>query len=164
MILPSTKTSVLPQWIDHNGHMNLAYYVLAFDQATDAVYETWGLGFDYPDRENHSIFTIGINVDYLKEAFEGDPLEVRTQLLDMDHKRIHYVHSMYHDDSHRLLARNECLCINVDLSSRRSAPFPSSVVDKLRPVFDAHAELDTPDGVGRQLRISRDPPKGRPLD
>ena len=31
MTLPRTTLTVLPEWIDHNGHMNVAYYVLAFD-------------------------------------------------------------------------------------------------------------------------------------
>ena len=58
MTLPQTTLTVQPEWIDHNGHMNVAYYVLAFDVATDTVYETWGLGLDYPERENLSLIHI----------------------------------------------------------------------------------------------------------
>ena len=135
--------------------MNVAYYVLAFDLATDAVYETWGLGFDYPDREGHSIFTIGMNVDYRSEVFEGEPLRVTTQLVDMDHKRVHYFHAMYHGETGMLVATNECLCMNVNLASRRSSPFPASVKQLLDPVFAAHAQLPRPDGFGRTLHIRR---------
>ncbi len=155
MTLPETHLTVKPEWIDHNGHMNVAFYVLAFDQATDQVYETWGLGHDYPDREQHSIFTIGMNVDYLSEAFQGDPLRVETQLIDMDHKRIHYPHTMIHGDDQRLVACNECLCMNISLDNRRSAPFPPSVRNKLKPVFLEHQKLAIPDSVGRTLRIPR---------
>lgn len=155
MTLPETHLTVQPDWIDHNGHMNVAFYVLAFDIATDKVYETWGLGFDYPERENHSIFTIGMNVDYLSEVFEGDPLRITTQLVDMDHKRIHYLHTMYHGETGVLVAHNECLCMNVNLISRRSSPFPTSVADKLRPVFEAHQQLEIPKGFGRILQIRR---------
>ncbi len=153
MTLPQTTLTVRPEWIDHNGHMNVAYYVLAFDETTDAVYETWGLGLDYPERENHAIFTLGMNVDYLSEVFEGEPLCVATQLVDMDHKRIHYLHTMRHGDDDRLVARNECLCTNVDLETRRSAPFPASVREKLEPVFANQRKLEKPDGFGRTLRI-----------
>ncbi|GIT49060.1 MAG: hypothetical protein Ct9H300mP14_09880 [Gammaproteobacteria bacterium] len=82
MTLPRTTLTVLPEWIDHNGHMNVAYYVLAFDLVTDTVYETWGLGLDYPEREKHAIFTLGMNIDYVSEVFDGEPLSVTTQLLD----------------------------------------------------------------------------------
>ena len=89
MTLPQTTLTVLPEWIDHNGHMNVAYYVLAFDLVTDAVYETWGLGLDYPEREKHAIFTLGMNIDYVSEVFDGEPLSVTTQLLDVDLSLIH---------------------------------------------------------------------------
>ena len=155
MMLPETMLTVLPEWIDHNGHMNVAYYVLAFDLVTDEVYETWGLGFDYPERENHSIFTIGMNIDYLGEVFEGEPLRITTQLVDMDHKRVHYLHTMYHGETGALVARNECLCMNVDLETRRSSPFPASVLGKIEPVFAAHSQLEKPAGFGRTLQIRR---------
>ena len=153
MTLSQTTLTVLPEWIDHNGHMNVAYYVLAFDLVTDAVYETWGLGLDYPEREKHAIFTLGMNIDYVSEVFDGEPLSVTTQLLDMDHKRIHYLHTMVHGDDQRLVACNECLCMNISLDNRRSAPFPPSVRNKLKPVFLEHQKLALPDGVGRTLKI-----------
>ena len=153
MPLPQTRLTVLPEWIDHNGHINVPYYVLAFDLVTDAVYETWGLGLDYPERENHAIFTLGMNVDYVSEVFDGDPLFVTTQHLEIDHKRIHYLHTMVHGDDERLVARNECLCMNISLDNRRSAPFPPTVCNKLTPVFLEHEKLAMPDGVGRTLRI-----------
>ena len=155
MPLPQTTLTVLPEWIDHNGHMNVAYYVLAFDLVTDTVYETWGLGLDYPERENHAIFTLGMNIDYVSEVFDGEPLSVTTQLLDMDHKRIHYLHTMVHGNDERLVAHNECLCMNISLDNRRSAPFPPSVHNKLKPVFLEHQKLAMPDSVGRTLRIPR---------
>ncbi|MEM7112471.1 MAG: thioesterase family protein [Chloroflexota bacterium] len=150
-----TKMTVLPEWIDHNGHMNVAFYVLAFDLATDTVYEDWNLGFDYPERENCSIFTIGMNVDYLSELFEGDPIRVTTQLIDWDHKRVHYYHQMYHGENGRLAAANECLAMNVDLASRRSATFPDSVKTKLEGAWELQKELPQPKGFGRQLAIRR---------
>jgi acyl-CoA thioester hydrolase len=146
------ETVVKPEWIDHNGHMNLGYFVVAFDQATDAVYEDWGIGLDYPDQSGCSVFTLGVNVDYLSELFEGDPLRIETLLVDRDHKRIHYFHRMYHGESGTLVATNECLCMNVNLESRRSAPFPADVSARLNA---ARHDGDTPEGFGRQLAIRR---------
>ncbi len=144
-------TTVKPEWIDHNGHMNVAYYVVAFDEATDEVYEHWGLGLDYPEDSGCSVFTLGMNVDYLGELFDGDPLRIETRLVDHDHKRIHYFHSMYHDGTGALAARNECLCMNVDLATRRSRDFPQSVLQKLAAALDR----EEPEGFGRRLRIRR---------
>jgi len=82
-----------------------------------------------------------MNIDYVSEVFDGEPLSVTTQLLDMDHKRIHYLHTMVHGNDERLVAHNECLCMNISLDNRRSAPFPSSVRNKLKPVFLEHQKL-----------------------
>ena len=145
-------TTVKPEWIDHNGHMNVAFFVLAFDEATDAAYEHWGIGMDYPDTSGCSVFTLGINVDYLGELFEGDAIRVETTLVDHDAKRIHYFHRMIDTGKDKLVATNECLCMNVDLTARKSAPFPDDVIERLAP-FAGDAE--PPKGFGRTLRIRR---------
>ncbi len=146
------ESVVKPEWIDHNGHMNLGYFVVAFDEATDAVYEIWGIGLDYPKQCGCSVFTLGVNVDYLAELFEGDPIRIETLLVDHDHKRIHYFHRMYHGDSGALVATNECLCMNVNLESRRSAPFPDDVARKLGA---ARYRGKPPERFGRELAIRR---------
>ena len=146
------ESVVRPEWIDHNGHMNVGYFVIAFDEATDAVYERWGIGLRYPDETGCSVFTLGMNVDYLAELFAGDPLRIETLLVDYDHKRIHYFHRMFHRDSNKLAATNECLCMNVELASRKSAPFPPAVLENLD---QARCEGIAPEGVGRSLAIRR---------
>lgn len=146
------ETVVKPEWIDHNGHMNVAFFVLAFDEATDDVYEHWGIGMDYPDTSGCSVFTLGINVDYLGELFEGDAIRIETTLVDYDAKRIHYFHRMIDLGSGKLVATNECLCMNVDLTARKSAPFPAEVAEKLAPYASG---AEPPKGFGRTLRIRR---------
>lgn len=150
-----TVTTVQPEWIDHNGHTNVAYYVLAFDIATDAVYEQWGIGLAYPDASGCSVFTLGMNVDYLGELFVGDKVRIVTQLLECDHKRIHYFHQMFHADTGKLVATNECLCMNVSLETRRSSPFPDEVQQKLVQVLMEDQERGVPSGFGRKLEIRR---------
>ncbi len=146
------QTRVKPEWIDHNGHMNVAFFVVAFDEATDAVYETWGLGLDYPDSSGCSVFTLGMNVDYCAELFEGDPIRIVTTLVDRDRKCIHYFHEMTHAETGALAARNECLCMNVDLATRKSAAFPVDVSDMLDKAL---AVGERPDGFSRTLAIRR---------
>ncbi|HRZ24495.1 MAG TPA: thioesterase family protein, partial [Candidatus Contendobacter sp.] len=73
-------TSVaLPEWIDYNGHMNVAYYVLAFDHATDAFTEYLGLGRDYQERQRCSTFVVETHVNYQRELVAGDPIRITTQ-------------------------------------------------------------------------------------
>ena len=93
-VLCKTLLSVAPEWVDYNGHMNLAFYVLAFDKATDNFYDQLGIGLDYRAEQDSSMFTLGINVDYLREVFQGDELLITTQLLEVDKKRLRYIHQM----------------------------------------------------------------------
>jgi len=149
------QLTVLPEWIDDNGHMNVAYYVLAFDRATDAVYEQVGLSWDYLDAQNHSLFTLSMNVDYRQEVFVGAPLRVTTQLLDCDEKRLHYFHHMYHADDGFLSATNECLSMHVSMETRRSAPFSEETKACLRQVMADHKVLPWPEGAGRTIGLRR---------
>ncbi|MEM1175319.1 MAG: thioesterase family protein [Pseudomonadota bacterium] len=148
----SFESTVRPDWIDHNGHMNVAYFVLAFDEATDAVYETWGIGELYPDSSGCSVFTLGMNVDYHRELFEGDGLRIETTLIDCDTKRIHYVHRMFNAASDALCATNECLGMNVELQTRRSQAFPADVLRALEKAVNRNAGHAF---VGRTLGIRR---------
>ena len=124
VVLPQTIQSVDPAWIDYNGHMNLAYYVLAFDQATDTFHDVLGIGLDYRERLNSSMFTLAINVDYIREVFAHDQLRITTQLLDCDAKRMRYFHQRYQGEPEHRGATNECLAGQVDRARRRCSAAP----------------------------------------
>ena len=40
VIFQSNVQNVKKEWIDYNGHMNVAYYTLAFDNSLDDFLET----------------------------------------------------------------------------------------------------------------------------
>jgi acyl-CoA thioester hydrolase len=152
--LPTFEITVHPEWIDHNGHMNVAYYVLAFDLATDEFYGTLGMGITY-QQTGYSVFTLGMNVDYLDELFEGDPIRVETRLVDWDYKRVHYIHQMFHAEKGFLAATNECLGMHVGYESRKSESFSVEHQAGLEKMHLAHQKVDVPVQVGRKLAIRR---------
>ena len=149
--LITTIIKVDPDWVDYNGHMNLAFYVLAFDKATDNFYDELGIGLDYRAVENTSMFTLGINVDYQREVFAGNTLKITTQLLDVDKKRMRYIHSMYEGDEKQPVAFNECLAIHVNMLSRKSEPFPEKTQVRVDAALVAHKDLPVPANAGRLL-------------
>jgi len=149
------RVKINPDWIDHNGHLNVAYFVLAFDYATDAYYETCLIGNAYPVESGCSVFTLGMDVDYLTELFAGDVVEITTKLLDWDYKRLHYYHTMVSLSTRKIAATNECLGMNVNLQSRRSAPFPERVQQKLRDLLEQSKGLPCQQKQGRRLTIPR---------
>ena len=82
----SSLMRVEPQWIDYNGHLNMAYYNVLFDRAVDEVYELIGIGAEYLKNHKHSTFTAEVHVRYVRELREDDPVRVTFQLLDYDLK------------------------------------------------------------------------------
>ena len=147
--------SVRPEWIDYNGHMNVAYYVLAFDYATDAFIDYLGLDRDYKAKANVTTFVGDMNVTYKREVVEGAPLRFTTQLLEFDDKKFRYFHCMYHATEGFLAATNELLSLHIDLETRRVGAMGDVILAQLQKVMEAHANLPPPDGVGRVLGMRR---------
>ncbi len=151
-------TDVVPsQWIDFNGHMNVAYYVLAFDRATDAFMDFLGMGQDYREREKCSAFVVETHVNYQRELVAGDPMRITTQLLGFDSKRIHYFHRLYHAQKGFLSATSELMVIHVGLAERHSAAMPMAVLDHLSEVMAEHIQLPRPPQSGRVIGVRSKP-------
>lgn len=149
------RESVQPEWIDYNGHMNLAYYMLAFDHATDAFFDFLGLGAAYLKAHNASTFTLEGHITYDRELMAGSPMRFETQLLAHDAKRLHYIHFMYHADEGYLASTNELISLHVDMTARRSAPMPENVTARLDAVAATHDKLPRPEQAGRVISIVR---------
>jgi acyl-CoA thioester hydrolase len=145
--------SVRTEWIDVNRHMNIAYYVLVFDEALDRAYP--GMGFEAERLQpiNGSGFTAELHVTYQRELREGDPIRVTTQLLDFDDKRCHFLQCLYHAGENYLAATQEWLMLFVDLGSRRVAVMPDWLQQRLAAVRTAHAALTVPPVVGRSIAL-----------
>lgn len=151
----SGELTVQPDWIDDNGHMNVGYYVVAFDKATDALMEHLGIGAAYRQEHNASVFVLEAHVTYDREVGSGDRLLFTTQMLDHDAKRIHIFHRMYHAEDCFLAATNELMIMHVDLKTRRAAPFPKTAHERVQDLWTLHERLARPDAAGRAIAIRR---------
>ena len=156
-LLDTHRDIVKPEWIDHNGHFNMGYYLVVFDRATDAVLHQVGLTAELREGTGATTFTLEAHVNYLNELHEGDPLRFTTRLLGFDHKRIHYFHEMYHATEGYLAATNELMSLHVNHSTRRSAPMAVEVTRCLEEILEAHEPLPLPEQVGRRIGLERRP-------
>ena len=104
--LNSYSGTVQKEWIDDNNHMNVAYYVLAFDFATDALFNFVGLSSDYKLKNKVSTFAVDMNVSYKRELRLGEAFCIETRLIDCSNKALHYFHEMYHAEESFLAATN----------------------------------------------------------
>jgi acyl-CoA thioester hydrolase len=149
--------SVRPEWIDSNGHMNLAYYVVVFDLGTDRLYDALDIGNAYREATGNSCFTAETHTLYEREVKVGEALRVATTLLGADAKRLHYFHEMFHVvDGHRVAAQ-ELLALHIDMRVRRVAPFPPERLAAIDAALRAHRDRPMPSGAGRRIALLPSP-------
>ena len=153
MDFPQLEGEVLPEWIDANGHMNLAYYVVLFDQATDLLYDALGVGQAYRNVTGNSTFTAETHTLYEREVLEGERVRVTAHLLGADAKRLHYFHEMFHAEGGHRVAAQELMALHIDMAARRVAPFPPDLQVRIQAMVKERAGRALPKGVGRRIAM-----------
>ena len=151
------RAVVRPEWIDANRHMNVGYYLVVFDLATDEFMRFVGLGGEHRRSHGVTTFCLEAHVTYHREVREGDPLRFTTQLLGHDAKRLHYIHAMYHGTAGWLAATNELMSLHVAAATRRSAPMAPAIRARLAAIQAAHDALPRPPQVGRVMGLAASP-------
>ncbi len=149
----SSRMRLQRDWIDYNGHLNMAYYQVLFDRAVDEAFALCGLGPDYVTERNASFFLVESRIRYRRELKLEDAVRVTLRLIAHDDKRIHYAMELRHAADGWLAASCENISINVDMKTRRAAPFPADILANLSAMRDAHAALPAPDGLGEGVRM-----------
>ena len=136
MTLPLHDEIIRPEWIDSNGHMNLAYYIVVFDQALDVVFDALDIGTAYRRRTGNSTFVVETHTLYRREVTEGERVRVTSRLLGADAKRLHWYQEMHHLASGEIAATIEQLNLHIDMRTRRVAPWPADHLAALRTATD----------------------------
>ena len=121
MILKTEK--VIKEWTDYNGHMNMSYYVLIFDNAAEVMLTRFKMGGDSAQNDKKSTFAVETHTTYDQEVKLGEDVEIHLTYLDHDKKRIHYRASMFHKEKKYLAATTEVLSLYIDLNQRKVAEF-----------------------------------------
>lgn len=151
-----TLTHSIPEsWTDYNGHMNVAWYVAAFDLATDSLLDEIGIGADYARTRKRSMFALEGHITYDRELLQDDQITVRTFIHDHDQKRIHFFHEMYHATENYLAATHELIGLHMNLEERRSAPFPEEALTRIKTLADRYPVSSDRHGMSRIIGIRR---------
>lgn len=151
----STVMAVEPDWIDYNGHLNMAYYNVLFDRGIDQAFELLGLGEHYVKERRASFFTLETHVCYLREIGVNDSVRVHVRLLDYDGKRAHVFEELVHAEEGWTSATLEQMSLHVDMAAKKASPWPNDVLERLKAMHEAHSALPVPPQVGRIIGIKR---------
>jgi acyl-CoA thioester hydrolase len=150
----STAMAIENQWIDYNGHFNMAYYGVLFDRAADQMFAALGLGPDYVKATNNSFFTLETHCSYLHEVQATDVVTIESHIIDHDHKRVHYVQQMRLPNT-TVACILEVMVSHVDLTTHKTSNFPTDVKARIDAMAAAHKGLSVPVQVGRTIGIPR---------
>ena len=150
----STPMEVIADWIDYNGHLNMAYYNVLFDRGLDQAFDVIGIGVNYARDRKLTIYTAEVHVCYVRELHLGDRVTVSFRILDHDDKRVHGFQEIRHVDGW-LAATSESMSLHIDMSGPKVAPFPPDVLKGVEALAAAHASLPRSERVGRAIGITR---------
>jgi acyl-CoA thioester hydrolase len=150
----SGSMQIEKDWIDYNGHLNMAYYNVLFDRGSDEAFELMGLGPSYAKERRLTIYTAEIHICYVRELHLGDAVTVSFQLIDHDAKRLRAYQEIRHAEGW-LAATSEVLSLHIDMAGPNVAPFPDDIAPKVQAMAAAHAKLSMPERAGRSIAIRR---------
>ncbi len=150
----SKPTDIEKDWIDYNGHLNMAYYNVLFDRCSDEAFAAMGMGLDYVKERRLTIYTAEVHVCYVQELHLEHKVVVSFQLIDHDDKRLRAYQEIRHVDGW-LAATSETLSLHIDMSGPKVAPFPADVQAKVEAMRTAHSVLPMPERAGRSIGIRR---------
>ncbi|MGU3781036.1 thioesterase family protein [Burkholderia metallica] len=145
---------VRPEWVDYNGHLRDAFYLLIFSFATDALLDRIGLDDAARRERGRSVYTLEAHVNYLHEIKEGTPVRVDARVLAHDAKRLHLYLELFapgHDDP---VSASEQMLLHVDTrDGAKSAPFDDDVAAHVAELHALQRDCSAPAYAGRVIGL-----------
>ena len=142
------NSTVLPAWIDYNGHMTEFRYVQVFSDSSEVLFRRVGMHDDYV-AAGHSYYTAETHNQFYDEVGVNEPYYTTVQIILADAKRLHVFYSMHATEDDRLLATLEAMYLHVDMESGKVVAAENAATEKLMAIAAAHANLPKPEAVGR---------------
>tara|TARA_B100000029_G_scaffold490093_1_gene548703 strand:+ start:223 stop:690 length:468 start_codon:yes stop_codon:yes gene_type:complete len=127
---------VTKDWVDYNNHLNMAYYVLIFDQAWEVALEKFQMGEHAAKTSNRSTMVVETNTKYISEVKEHDEVDINLTYFNHDKKRLHLKMEMIEKKTKKLSASMEWISLYIDLGKRKVAEFE----DKKAQIMDQFIE------------------------
>lgn len=140
---PACLRKVVPEaWADSNGHMNMRWYVAIFDDAGDDLHERIGLTPQFHREHRTGTVDLEHHTHFLNEIMPGDRVAVYARLVARSPKRLHYLMFLVDETRGKLAAIFECMNAFMDLTIRRTAPFPAEILVRIDAWIERDRKLD----------------------
>ena len=120
---------IIKEWVDYNNHLNMAYYILIFDQALEVMLEKFKMGADSAKNEKKSTMVVETKTKYINEVQEGNEVDILLTFFDHDKKRLHLKMEMVEKNTKKILASIEWLSLYVNLETRKVTEFENRKIE-----------------------------------
>ena len=120
---------IIKEWVDYNNHLNMAYYILIFDQAWEVMLKKFRMGAESAKTEKRSTMVVETNTKYISEIKEGDNVDIMVTFFDHDKKRLHLKLEMIEQKTRKISASMEWLSLYVNLETRKVTEFENEKID-----------------------------------
>ena len=114
---------IIKEWVDYNNHLNMAYYVLIFDQALEVMLEKFKMGANSAKKNQRSTMVVETNTKYISEVKENDEVDIILTFFDHDKKRLHLKLEIIEKKTKKISASIEWLSLYVNLETRKVTEF-----------------------------------------
>lgn len=146
------RLTIPPEYQDYNGHMNIRWYIVIFDDAGLPFYDDVGLTPEYLKANDAGGFDLEHHIHYLNEVHVGDTVAVYLRMVSCSAKRMHYLMFMVNETRGVLASIFECVNSFADLKARRTAPYPPDIAARIQALADEHAALEWPAPVSGVMK------------
>ena len=119
---------IIKEWVDYNNHLNMAYYILIFDQALEVMLEKFKMGADSAKNEKRSTMVVETNTKYISEIKQEDEVDIMLTFFDHDKKRLHLKLEMIEKKTQKLSATMEWISLYIDLDIRKVTEFENEKI------------------------------------
>ena len=119
---------IIKEWVDYNNHLNMAYYVLIFDQACEVMLEKFKIGAVSAKNERRSTMVVETNTKYINEVKKGVEVDIVLTFFDHDKKRLHLSLDMIEKQTKKISASIEWLSLYVNLETRKVTEFENEKI------------------------------------
>lgn len=149
-------TTVRPEWLDYNGHMNDSAYAAVCTEANEQLLDALGVGAAYREETGCAMYTAEAHLRYLGEVGPDAHLTAQTMLIHADQKRLR-VHTTVLDQDDAAVLTGEYMFLHVDQGDGRVVAFPPDRQTAVDAALAAHAELARPAHIGLGVGAPRPP-------
>ena len=140
--LPLDYRFTIPEeYLDHNGHMNVRWYMAISNDAIPAFFKSLGIERLDFRAQGSGIFALQHHLQYLAEVRVGETVAIHTRIVGFSPKRMHFMQFMINESSNKLACTIEVLNSHIDLTIRRTSPYPPPLAQRIAAVLAEQQQL-----------------------